>query len=78
MMMQSDEPAVERAVQHLQKVIGVHDAAVVSPGDTVARELALVKLRPSSQQGRRRISPSSSRPACSLPYGWPARATKAT
>ena len=49
-MMQSDEPAAERAVQHLQKVIGVHDAAAVSPGDTVARELALVKLRPSSEQ----------------------------
>jgi acetolactate synthase-1/3 small subunit len=49
-MIQSDEPAAERAVQHLQKIVGVHDAAVVPPGDVVARELALVKLRPSLEQ----------------------------
>jgi acetolactate synthase I/III small subunit len=49
-MIQSDEPAAERAVQHLQKIVGVHDATVVPPGDAVARELALVKLRPSSEQ----------------------------
>jgi acetolactate synthase-1/3 small subunit len=49
-MIQSDEPAAERAVQHLQKIVGVHDAAVVPPGDAVARELALVKLRPSLEQ----------------------------
>lgn len=49
-MMQSDEAAAERAVQHLQKVVGVHDAAVIPPGDAVARELALVKLRPSAEQ----------------------------
>ena len=49
-MMQSDEPAAERAVQHLQKIVGVHDATVVPTGETVARELALVKLRPSSEQ----------------------------
>jgi len=49
-MMQSDHAAAERAVQHLQKVVGVHDAAVIPQGDTVARELALVKLRPSAEQ----------------------------
>lgn len=49
-MMQSDEAAAERAVQHLQKVVGVHDAAVIPPGDALARELALVKLRPSAEQ----------------------------
>ena len=50
LMMQSDEAAAERAVQHLQKVVGVHDAAVIPQGDALARELALVKLRPSAEQ----------------------------
>jgi acetolactate synthase I/III small subunit len=45
-MMQSDEATAERAVQHLQKIIGVHGVTAISPGDTVARELALVKMRP--------------------------------
>jgi acetolactate synthase-1/3 small subunit len=49
-MMQSDESAAGRAVQHLQKIVGVHDAVVVPPGDAVARELALVKLRPTAEQ----------------------------
>ena len=49
-MMQSDEAAAERAVQHLQKIVGVHEAAVIPEGDAVARELALVKLRPSGEQ----------------------------
>ena len=49
-MMQSDEAAAGRAVQHLQKVVGVHDAALISQGDTIARELALVRLRPSVEQ----------------------------
>jgi acetolactate synthase-1/3 small subunit len=49
-MMQSDENAAERAVQHLQKIVGVHDAAVIPQGDAVARELALVKLRPTAEQ----------------------------
>jgi acetolactate synthase-1/3 small subunit len=49
-MMQSDEAAAERAVQHLQKVVGVHDAAVIPADDGVARELALIKLRPSPDQ----------------------------
>jgi acetolactate synthase-1/3 small subunit len=45
-MMQSDEATAERAVQHLQKIIGVHDATAIPPGKAVAREIALVKLRP--------------------------------
>jgi acetolactate synthase I/III small subunit len=49
-MMQSDEGAAQRAVQHLQKIVGVHDAAVIPQGDAVARELALVKLRPTAEQ----------------------------
>jgi acetolactate synthase-1/3 small subunit len=49
-MMQSDQPAAERAVQHLQKVIGVREAAIIPQGDAIARELALVKLRPSPAQ----------------------------
>jgi acetolactate synthase I/III small subunit len=49
-MMQADEGAAERAVQHLRKVVGVHAAAVVPQGDAIARELALVKLRPSAEQ----------------------------
>lgn len=44
-MMQSDEAGAERAVQHLQKIIGVQDAATIPQGAAVARELALVKLR---------------------------------
>jgi acetolactate synthase-1/3 small subunit len=49
-MMQSDEGAALRAVQHLQKIVGVHDAALVPQGDALARELALVKLRPSPER----------------------------
>jgi acetolactate synthase-1/3 small subunit len=49
-MMQTDESAAERAVQHLQKIVGVHDAGVIPQGDAVARELALVKLRPTTEQ----------------------------
>lgn len=49
-MMQSDEAAAGRAVQHLQKIVGVRDAAVIPQGDAIARELALVRLRPSVEQ----------------------------
>jgi acetolactate synthase I/III small subunit len=49
-MMQSDEDAARRAVQHLQKIVGVHDAAVIPQGDAIARELAMVKLKPSGEQ----------------------------
>lgn len=50
LMMQSDEAGAGRAVQHLQKVVGVYDAAVVPQGDAIARELALVKLRPPAER----------------------------
>jgi acetolactate synthase-1/3 small subunit len=50
LMMQSDQATAERAVQHLQKIVGVQQAAAVPQGDAVAREIALVKLRPTAQQ----------------------------
>jgi acetolactate synthase I/III small subunit len=49
-MMQSDEATAERAVQHLQKIIGVRDAMTIAPGEAVAREIALVKLRPAAER----------------------------
>jgi acetolactate synthase-1/3 small subunit len=49
-MMQSDEATAERAVHHLHKIIGVRDATAISPGDAVAREIALVKLRPAADR----------------------------
>jgi acetolactate synthase I/III small subunit len=49
-MLQSDQATAERAAQHLQKIVGVREASAIPPGDAVAREIALVKLRPSVQQ----------------------------
>jgi acetolactate synthase I/III small subunit len=49
-MMQSDPATAERAVQHLQKVIGVRAAASFPAEDGVARELALVKVRASNER----------------------------
>jgi acetolactate synthase-1/3 small subunit len=49
-MIQADDSAAERAAQHLKKIVGVRDAAVIPQGDAVARELALVKLRPAAEQ----------------------------
>ena len=44
-MMHSDCATAERAVQHLQKMIGVRAAIAFPTQDGVARELALVKVR---------------------------------
>jgi acetolactate synthase I/III small subunit len=44
-MIHSDETTAERAVQHLQKVIGVREVAAFAASDGVAREMALVKIR---------------------------------
>src|SRR3954464_1849105 len=44
-IMQSDPATAERAVQHLQKVVGVRAATSFPTEDGVARELALVKVR---------------------------------
>jgi acetolactate synthase I/III small subunit len=44
-MMQSDSATAERAVQHLQKMIGVRAAIAFPTLDGVTRELALVKVR---------------------------------
>ncbi len=49
-MMHSDEATAGRAVQHLQKMIGVRKAAVFPARDGVARELALVKVRASPER----------------------------
>lgn len=44
-MMHSDRATAERAVQHLQKMIGVRAAIAFPTRDGVTRELALVKVR---------------------------------
>jgi acetolactate synthase I/III small subunit len=49
-MMQSDIATAERAVQHLQKMIGVRAAIAFPSLDGVARELALVKVRAPHQR----------------------------
>jgi len=49
-MMHSDEATAGRAVQHLQKMIGVREAAAFPARDGVARELALVKVRASPER----------------------------
>jgi acetolactate synthase-1/3 small subunit len=51
-MIQADEATANRAVQQLQKVIGVREAAAFAAQDGVARELALVKVRaPAARYG---------------------------
>jgi acetolactate synthase-1/3 small subunit len=49
-MMHSDEATADRAVQYLQKVVGVRDAVAFPARDGVTRELALVKVRPASDR----------------------------
>ena len=44
-MIHSDEATADRAVKHLQKMIGVREAVAFPARDGVARELALVKVR---------------------------------
>jgi acetolactate synthase-1/3 small subunit len=44
-MMQSDEATADRAVKHLEKMIGVRGATSFPAGGGVSRELALVKVR---------------------------------
>jgi acetolactate synthase I/III small subunit len=44
-MMHSDSATADRAVQHLQKMVGVRAATAFPAGEGVARELALVKVR---------------------------------
>jgi acetolactate synthase-1/3 small subunit len=51
-MIQSDEATADRAVQHLQKVVGVRDAAAFQARDGVTRELALVKVRATGERYR--------------------------
>ena len=49
-MIHSDEAAAERAVQHLQKMIGVRQATAFAARDGTVRELALVKVRASAER----------------------------
>ncbi len=49
-VMQSDEATADRAVKHLQKMIGVREAVAFAARDGVARELALVKVRASAER----------------------------
>jgi acetolactate synthase-1/3 small subunit len=44
-MIHSDEATADRAVQQLQKVVGVREAAAFPARDGITRELALVKVR---------------------------------
>ncbi len=44
-MIHSDDATADRAVQHLQKMIGVRAAVAFPSSDGVTRELALVKIR---------------------------------
>ena len=44
-MMNADTATADRAVQHLQKMIGVRAAVAFPSRDGVTRELALVKVR---------------------------------
>jgi acetolactate synthase I/III small subunit len=44
-MINADTATADRAVQHLQKMIGVHAAVAFSSREGVTRELALVKVR---------------------------------
>jgi acetolactate synthase-1/3 small subunit len=45
LMIHSDTATADRAVQHLEKVVGVRAAAAFPARDGVVRELALVKVR---------------------------------
>jgi acetolactate synthase I/III small subunit len=44
-MLHADTATADRAVQHLQKVVGVRAAVAFPAGEGVVRELALVKVR---------------------------------
>ena len=45
LMIHSDPATADRAVQHLQKVVGVRSAVSFASNEGVARELALVKVQ---------------------------------
>jgi acetolactate synthase-1/3 small subunit len=49
-MIHSDEATADRAVQHLQKMVGVRRATAFPARDGVVRELALVKVRASAER----------------------------
>ena len=45
-MMQTDEATADRTAKQLDKIVGVREVAAFPAGEAVARELALVKVRP--------------------------------
>jgi acetolactate synthase-1/3 small subunit len=49
-MIHSDEATANRAVQQLQKVVGVREAAAFAAQDGVSRELVLVKVRAAAER----------------------------
>jgi acetolactate synthase-1/3 small subunit len=49
-MMHSDQATADRAVQQIQKVVGVHSAVSFPAAEGVARELALVKVSASASR----------------------------
>jgi acetolactate synthase-1/3 small subunit len=49
-MIHSDTSTADRAVQHLEKLVGVRAAIAIPAGEGVARELALVKVRAPHQR----------------------------
>jgi acetolactate synthase-1/3 small subunit len=51
-MIQADADTADRAVQQIQKVVGVHSAVAFPAAEAVARELALVKVRASTERYR--------------------------
>src|ERR687895_673804 len=50
-MMHADEATAGRAVQHLQKMIGVREAVTFPAAEGVTRELALIKVRAPQDHG---------------------------
>src|SRR5688572_27980937 len=50
-MMQADEATADRAVKHLQKMIGVREAITFPAAEGVTRELALIKVRAPRDHG---------------------------
>ena len=44
-MMQTDEATADRAVKHLEKIVGVRQAVTFAAAESTTRELALIKVR---------------------------------
>jgi acetolactate synthase-1/3 small subunit len=44
-MVNADEATAERAVRHLEKIVGVRQAAAYTADESVTREIALIRIR---------------------------------